>query len=106
MESFPTRRICRQRGGNLWLSEVIGAELIILSYNAVTSTTPPSRRRRQPVDRWGTGLVLDHTRIVTNKHGLTGLAGNSSGLSVYPSRDRADAEANACASLARIPIST
>lgn len=45
-----------------------------------------------PVDSWGTGLVLDHNHVITNKHVVTGLAGTSSGLSVYPARNHAEAE--------------
>jgi hypothetical protein len=90
-----------QRGGNLWLSEVFGASLIIPSYNAVTIRLAGHDEDGNPVDSWGTGLVLDHTHILTNKHVLTGLAGNSAGLSIYPSDERADAEEVICSCLAR-----
>jgi S1-C subfamily serine protease len=53
-----------------------------------------------PVDSWGTGLVIDHNHIVTNKHVVAGLAGNSAGLSIYPSRNHADAEQVNCSGTA------
>lgn len=71
-----------QVGGNLWLSEIFGAELIIPSYNAVTvqiSGTDSSGNQH-----WGSGLVLDHTHIVTNKHVVAELAPGSP-LTVTPS---------------------
>jgi S1-C subfamily serine protease len=74
--------------GNLWLSEVFGASLIIPSYNAVTIRLAGHDEDGNPVDSWGTGLVLDHTHVLTNKHVLTGLIG-SAGLSVYPADERA-----------------
>jgi hypothetical protein len=57
--------------GNLWLSEVIGAELIIESYNAVTVLISGGGDDK-PV---GTGLVLDPTHVVTNRHVIEGLIG-------------------------------
>ncbi|REX56664.1 S1 family peptidase, partial [Mycobacterium tuberculosis] len=81
-----------QRGGNLWLSEVFGAELIIPSYNAVTVQLAGHDDAGNPVDSWGTGLVVDHNHVITNKHVVTGLAGTSAGLSVYPSSNHAEAE--------------
>lgn len=69
-----------QRGGNLWLSEVFGAELIIPSYNAVTVQLAGHDDAGNPVDSWGTGLVVDHNHVITNKHVVTGLAGTSAGL--------------------------
>lgn len=81
-----------QRGGNLWLSGVFGAELIIPSYNAVTVQLVGHDDDGSPVGSGGTGLVVDHQHVITNKHVLTGLADTSSGLSVYPSRNHPDAE--------------
>ncbi|MBC9075040.1 S1 family peptidase [Mycobacterium canetti] len=81
-----------QRGGDLWLSEVFGAELIIPSYNAVTVQLAGHDDAGNPVDSWGTGLVVDHNHVITNKHVVTGLAGTSAGLSVYPSSNHAEAE--------------
>jgi S1-C subfamily serine protease len=63
-----------QRGGNLWLSEVFGAEIVIPSYNAVTVQLAGHDNDGDPVDSWGTGLVVDHNHIITNKHVVTGLA--------------------------------
>lgn len=85
-----------QVGGNLWLSEVFGAELIIPSYNAVTIQLAGHDDEGSPVDSWGTGLVIDHNHVITNKHVVAGLAGNSAGLSIYPSRNHADAEQVNC----------
>lgn len=81
-----------QVGGILWLTPVFGASLIIDSYNAVTLLLAGHDGDGNPVDRWGTGLVLDHQHIVTNKHVVTGLASNSSGLSIFPDRHDPDAE--------------
>jgi S1-C subfamily serine protease len=89
-----------QRGGNLWLSAVFGAQLIIPSYNAVTVQLAGHDHDGNPVDNWGTGLVVDHNHIITNKHVVTGLAGTSSGMSIYPSRHDADAERVDCSGIA------
>jgi S1-C subfamily serine protease len=90
-----------QRGGNLWLSEVFGAEIVIPSYNAVTVQLAGHDNDGDPVDSWGTGLVVDHNHIIiTNKHVVTGLAGTSSGLSIYPSRNHPDAEQVNCSGTA------
>lgn len=71
-----------QVGGNLWLSEIFGANLIIPSYTAVSVLISGTDAAGEP--RWGTGLVLDHTHIVTNKHVVAALTpGNP--LSVHPS---------------------
>ncbi|MDM4141919.1 serine protease [Mycobacterium sp. FLAC0960] len=77
-----------QSGGNLWLSEVFGASLIIPSYNAITIRLAGHDEYDNPIDSWGTGLLLDHTHVLTNKHVITGLMGNA-GLSIYPSDERA-----------------
>ncbi len=81
-----------QLGGNLWLAEVFGAELIIPSYHAVTMQLCGHDDDGNPVNRWGTGLIIDHTHIVTNKHVVTGLAGNGSGISVYPASDHTEGD--------------
>lgn len=73
-----------QLGGNLWLSEVFGAQLIIPSYNAVTVQLAGHDDDGNPVDSWGTGLVVDHHHIITNKHVVAGLASQSSGLFHLP----------------------
>jgi hypothetical protein len=62
-----------QLGGNLWLAEIFGAELIIPSYQAVTLQLAGHDDDGNPVDSWGTGLIIDHNHIVTNKHVVTGL---------------------------------
>jgi hypothetical protein len=69
--------------GNLWLSEVIGAELVIESYNAVTVLIGGGEGK--PV---GTGLVLDRRHVVTNRHvieGLVGPGGTGDDLEVHAS---------------------
>ena len=81
-----------QRGGNLWLSKVFGAELIIPSYNAVTVQIAGHDEEGNPVDSWGTGLIVDHNHLVTNKHVVAGLIGKSAGLSMYPSESDPSAE--------------
>ncbi|WP_156297557.1 S1 family peptidase [Mycobacterium paragordonae] len=90
-----------QLGGNLWLAEIFGAELIIPSYHAVTVQLAGHDDDGNPVDSWGTGLIVDHNHVITNKHVVTGLANNSSGLSVYPASNHADAERVDCTCLAR-----
>ena len=71
------------------------------SYNAATIRLAGHDEDGNPVDSWGTGLVLDHTHVLTNKHVLAGLAGNSSDLSVYPADERVGAEQVSCVSVAR-----
>jgi hypothetical protein len=82
-----------QLGGSLWLSEVFGAELIIPSYNGVTVQISGTDLEGKP--RWGSGLILDHTHIVTNKHVVAALDPSSS-LSVTPSTNDPDAEQVSC----------
>lgn len=76
-----------QLEGNLWLSEVLGAELIIPSYNAVTVLLAGNDPEGNPGEHWGTGLILDETHIVTNKHVVMGLVGPERGdsLDIHPS---------------------
>lgn len=59
-----------QIAGTLWLSEVLGAELVIASYNAITYLIGGGEGK--PV---GTALVLDRNHLVTNRHVIEGLAG-------------------------------
>lgn len=68
-----------QLAGNLWLADIFGAELIIPSYNAMTMQLAGHDDDGNPVDSWGTGLIVDHHHVITNKHVVTGLAGISSG---------------------------
>lgn len=84
----PTKR---QAEGHLWLCEALGAELIIPSYRTVTLQISGHDGDGNPVDSWGTGLVIDHNHVVTNKHVVAGLAGTSSGLSIYSASNHADA---------------
>lgn len=61
--------VSRQNQGNLWLSEVLGPDLIIESYKAVTVQI--SGGDDAP---WGTGLILDGSHVLTNKHVVMDLA--------------------------------
>ncbi|WP_422268514.1 S1 family peptidase [Mycobacterium sp.] len=72
-----------QVGGNLWLSEIFGAELIIPSYNVVTVQIAGTDVAGKPC--WGTGLVLDHTHVVTNKHVVAAMAPGASPSITPPS---------------------
>lgn len=74
-------------GGNLWLCEVFGAALIIPSYKLVTIQLSDTDAEGNECGSWGTGLILDHTHIVTNKHVVTALAQTGANLSVHPSSD-------------------
>lgn len=71
-----------QVGGNLWLSQIFGADLIIPSYTTVTVQISGTDAAGDP--RSGSGLVLDHTHIVTNKHVVAALDPGSP-LAVTPS---------------------
>ena len=68
--------------GNLWLSEALGVELVIESYKAVAYLIGGGEGK--PV---GTGLVLDRTHMVTNRHVIEGLIGPgvSGDIEVHPS---------------------
>ncbi|ETZ33170.1 trypsin family protein [Mycobacterium intracellulare MIN_061107_1834] len=64
--------VSAQTAGHLWLSEVLGFELVIESYKAATFLI--SGGEGKPV---GTALVLDRTHMVTNRHVIEGLVGPS-----------------------------
>lgn len=64
--------VSAQTAGHLWLSEVLGVELVIESYKAATFLI--SGGEGKPV---GTALVLDRTHMVTNRHVIEGLVGPS-----------------------------
>jgi hypothetical protein len=68
----------RQNQGNLWLSEVLGPDLIIESYKAVTVQI--SGGDDAP---WGTGLILDESHVLTNKHVLMKLAKGGYPLQIH-----------------------
>jgi S1-C subfamily serine protease len=69
-EAFITQGSNRAgKGGYLWLSEVIGPELIIEFFKPVTVQIIGSEGAGS-----GTGLILDGTHIVTNRHVVEGLA--------------------------------
>ena len=82
-----------QTRGNLWLSEVFGAELIIDSYSAVTVQI--SGGEGGP----GTGLVLDSSHVVTNKHVTKGFQGRD--IEIH-SRAQATGEEGVAARLKRV----
>jgi S1-C subfamily serine protease len=63
--------------GSLWLSEVIGPELVIESYKAVTVQISGGEGRPS-----GTGLVLDRTHVLTNRHVVEGLVGPNLGAEI------------------------
>lgn len=93
-----------QLGGNLWLSQIFGAELIIPSYKAVTMQICVNDAAGNPTGRWGTGLVLDHNHILTNRHVAAAVkeAGPRSTMSVNPSSDHANTEQVNCACTAHL----
>lgn len=82
-----------QVGGDLWLSEIFGAELIIPRYNSATIQISGTDAAGDP--RWGSGLLLDPTHIVTNKHVVAALAPGSP-LGVTPSTGEAGGEQVTC----------
>jgi S1-C subfamily serine protease len=57
--------------GNLWLSEALGPDLIIQSYKNVTVQVSGGEGKPS-----GTGLVLDRSHIVTNRHVVEALVGH------------------------------
>jgi S1-C subfamily serine protease len=61
-----------QTQGNLWLSDVLGPELIIESYKLVTVHLT----RADGAPGGGTGLVLDRSHVLTNKHVARAVAPN------------------------------
>jgi S1-C subfamily serine protease len=82
-----------QVGGNLWLSQIFGEELIISSYIAVTVQISGTDAAGKP--HWGSGLVLDHTHIVTNKH-VVGALSLDSPILVSPSTGDEGAQQVTC----------
>lgn len=92
--------VSAQTAGHLWLSEVLGIELVIESYNAVTYLIGGGEGKPA-----GTAFVLDHTHMVTNRHVIEGLVGPGAfdptlpgptvfdeGIEVHPSYRPPDAE--------------
>ncbi len=72
-----------QASGNLWLSSAIGPDLIIESYKAVTVLISGKEGRRR-----GSGLILDRTHLITNKHVLQEVAGPEMQITVPLSGSR------------------
>ncbi|WP_235674592.1 S1 family peptidase [Mycolicibacterium pulveris] len=79
-----------QTKGNLWLSEILGPELIIRSYNAVTVQISGGEGKPS-----GTGLVLDSSHILTNRHVVEELFGHNIGtaaIEIHPAVKPPDAQ--------------
>ncbi len=74
-----------QSAGRLWLASVLGAELIIPSYNLVTVLLAGLRPDGTPSEHWGTGLVVDGSHIITNKHVVEGIQAEGAEIDVHPS---------------------
>jgi hypothetical protein len=85
----------RRGHGVLWLSEVLGAELVIPTYRRGTALIAGTNQDGKPSNHWGTGLVLDHAHIVTNKHVIEGLTANGGGIEITASGVSAAAIGNA-----------
>jgi S1-C subfamily serine protease len=60
-----------QTQGTMWLSGVLGPDLIIEAYKLVTVEISGVGS-----PRWGTGLVLDRAHVLTNKHVTRALRGH------------------------------
>ncbi|WP_280262139.1 S1 family peptidase [Nocardia abscessus] len=58
----------RAEGSMLWLAEALGAEVIIPYYKTVTVQIVGSSETLCADQLWGTGLALDRTHVVTNRH--------------------------------------
>ncbi|MBF6215975.1 trypsin-like peptidase domain-containing protein [Nocardia puris] len=63
----------RQDGGRIWLAEVFGAELIIPLYRHITAQITGYPDEPDADQQWGTGLILDRSHILTNKHVVEGM---------------------------------
>jgi len=65
-------KLSAQTQGKLWLSDVLGPDLIIEAYKLVTVEI-------SGIDspRWGSGLVLDSSHVITNKHVTRSLRGHN-----------------------------
>ncbi|MFJ9365405.1 serine protease [Nocardia sp. NPDC101769] len=59
--------------GRLWLSEVFGAEMIIPLYRAVTPQITGYPAGANANQQWGTGLILDSSHVLTNRHVVEGM---------------------------------
>jgi hypothetical protein len=72
----------RRGHGVLWLSEVLGAEVVIPTYRRGTALIAGIDPDGNPSNHWGTGLVLDHAHIITNKHVIEGLTADGGGIEI------------------------
>lgn len=80
----------RAHQSSLWLAEVLGAELLIRAYNIVSMLITAGEGVEV-----GTGLVLDRSHLVTNRHVIEGLVGPGNlgrDLEAHPSFKVPDAE--------------
>ena len=79
-----------RRQGSLWLAEVLGDELLTTAYNLVSVLITAGEGQEV-----GTGLVLDRSHVVTNRHVVEGLVGPGNvghDLEVHPSFKISDAQ--------------
>lgn len=93
-------RAHKYEGGQLWwLSEVIGPELVINLFKLITVQISGGENSDS-----GTGLILDQTHILTNRHVVEGLAGadGSNTFEVHPSYKPPGAEWISGRSLVRV----
>jgi hypothetical protein len=88
-----------QVGGNLWLSEVFGAELIIPSYSLVTLQVCGNDTQGESC--WGTGLAVNGTHVITNRH-VVGTLDKASHVEVHPSRNEPGAVGINCKSAVHV----
>ncbi|SKR67550.1 peptidase Do [Mycobacteroides abscessus subsp. abscessus] len=59
-----------QKQGYMWLAEALGPEFVIEAFKPVTVQITA-----EDSPHWGSGLILDRSHIITNKHVTKGLAG-------------------------------
>lgn len=73
-----------QKNGNgvLWLSETLGAELIIPAYERVTALIHGVDEQGIPNGGIGTGLILDRRRLITNRHVIEQLSAGGGSIGV------------------------
>ncbi|WP_244268884.1 S1 family peptidase [Mycobacterium parascrofulaceum] len=62
-----------QASGNLWMSEVLGSEIIIPSYLMVTVQITGYAADPEADQQSGTGLILDRSHVLTNRHVVEGM---------------------------------
>ena len=87
----------RQDGGKLWLSEALGADLIVPAYCSATVQIAGYPTDEADADQcWGTGLILDRSHILTNRHVAEGVKRDMEVVSQVPMlRDQCSFRAHA-----------